>query len=259
MDTEQTEQQQAPVEAPAPKPDDGIDELLSQFAAETKQPEPAAEPEGTVSNDELDKLLNSLGPDPRLSELEQQLGTANGELQALRQAEYDRQEEKAFDTFCAAIRDQVQADNLPERWIEDKCISLAVKDRAILDAWRYRNVDRNGADRALRQVEEAINFLQRNPAQADPQKLAALQERGHQLGLAYNARAILTRLERAVIKEAKAHKVYDAQVSEDRAAVAAAIRGANAPVPAEAPPNLGQMDTQQYRAYLKSLGITTGF
>jgi hypothetical protein len=247
---------EAPVEAPADSRDASIDELLAQYDAETKQPEPTAEPESTVGGDEIDRLLADLGPDPKVAELEGQLGTANDELNSLRQAEYERAEQQAFDTFCAAIRDQIPRDNgLPERWVEDRLISMAVNDksRTALDAWNYRNVDRNAVDQQLRQVEEAVNHLQRTGA--DPQKLAQLQELGTRLGHAFNSAAILTRLERAVIREAKAHKVYDPDVSADRNLVAQSVRDAGVGYVAPPPPNFGRMTDAEFRKWkLTNLG-----
>ncbi len=53
----------------------------------------------------------------------------------------------------------------------------------------------------------------------------------------------------------KFDRVPDLQVTEDRAAVVAAVRGASTKAPVEKPPNLGQMSDAEFRQYTRQFGF----
>ena len=79
---------------------------------------------------------------------------------------------------------------------------------------------------------------------------------GNKLGLMMNSRKLLNGAWADVVKRArKVAPPIDEEMTATRAEISAAVRGASAPIPAERPPNLGAMSTQEYRRYLATLGI----
>jgi hypothetical protein len=133
---------------------------------------------------------------------------------------------------------------------------MAVKNPALVQAFQNRNCDRAAVDAELRKVETALAAMKRNPylaQQVGEEGVRQLFVRGHQLGAMLNAKEMISRARRDVIRKGKAVPgPIDDFATETRAAVAAAVRGAGGKVQTEPMPKLGGLSQAEYRNYVKS-------
>jgi hypothetical protein len=227
------------------EPVDPLDAALAEFEASR----PLGEPEksgASFANDPaglekaIAELLGPPAPDPKVQALE-------GELGALRAEQYRQQELTAFNKFSDAITKQIPPGSVPDDFVETH-LKAAAHDPEIQLAWQYRNEDRTKVGIELSRVEDTLTRIQRGQVTATPQQTQALQ----QYGIALNSAAILSRVERSVLKSARGFpKAIDETATADRNMVAAAIRDGRQPTGYKPPPpELGKMSSQEYRKYL---------
>src|SRR5207248_10350085 len=108
-------------------------------------------------------------------------------------------------------------------------------------AWDLRGTDRASASAELARVQLALAQLQRDP-NADPQKVAELNQYGYKLQVAVNSPAILRKVSLDILNEArKIPPAIDEDATAWRAEIAAAMKGATAKVQPEPPPQYGKM------------------
>jgi hypothetical protein len=190
-------------EASAPSPVDEIDALISEFEQKTAEAEQAAAPDSTpVSDDELNNLLSGLDADKnRVTELE-------GQLNSLRSEVFVQQELAAIDKFCGEVQAQCGV-NVPEDYAKHSLLSMAATDANLMVAWQYRGLTNEQlaqADREFRELEALHYRAMQTPDNGDPprqQAIAWMEQRGAQLDLMMNSRAILTNARRSVVKRAE--------------------------------------------------------
>src|SRR5262249_9427822 len=109
----------------------------------------------------------------------------DGEINALRAAEFQRQERAAFEKFSSELQDQL-GPNIPSDYAKTSLLAMAAQDRNLEAAWRYRgltNEELATADRKFRQLE-ALHFQVQHSPDTDPRKpqtLAMLEQRGREL------------------------------------------------------------------------------
>jgi hypothetical protein len=237
--------------ADTPAPEQTLDDILSEFDKATAQPTPDP---GHVG--EIDQILAAYGDTSKLDAQNEVVDSLRGEIDALKAAEYERQEQAAFDRYAGEVQSRLPK-HLPEDYAKASMLAAAAQDPNLLAAWRYRNVDRNAADQEFRRLEALHRQISLAPD--DPRKaetLRQLEAQGWQIGLAMNAKDILRRAERDLIRRAEEHKVYDHEATQTRLDVAQAMRGASAKLTPEPPPRLGNLSDNEYRNYLKELGIS---
>jgi hypothetical protein len=239
-----------PADTPA-SPTDEIDRILSEWDQAVK-PQESLEPE-QIPGAPSDPLADY----NQLLEAQGRNGQLQGEVNALKRAEYERQEQQAFDKYAGEIQSRLPK-HLPDDYAKASMLAAAAQDSNLLAAWRYRNLDRNVVEAELNRLEalhKEISLGPDHPKKADT--LRELERQGWQAGLALNSREILRRAERDLIKRAEEHKVYDQDIMQTRFDIAQAMRGASAPVNfKEPPPRLGNMTDREYREYLKQFGIS---
>jgi hypothetical protein len=265
---EQQREETVPAEAPSALPSDApigttpvsddFQSLLDEFDAVTgKQAEEVPEPEsntGTVPN--LDQQLQELlGPqhDPadrqRITDLE-------GELNSVRAAELERQARADFEGFSKKLQAEL-GPNVDEQFARTNLLAMAAENPALEHAWRYRNLtdaERKAADAEFQQLEVLYHRVQNAPN--DPRKaqaIAALEQRGQQLGLMMNAHKILNNVWRDVQKRAaKVPPPIDTDATELRAEIAFQMKQGQGPavIPGEKP-NFGIMDDRTFKDYTK--------
>jgi hypothetical protein len=247
---------------PAPEPT--VDDILSEYDQATAL-QPTPDPAQTEQN--IDQILQEWGLDSQtqdnaqLLEAQSRNGQLQAEVNALKRAEYERQEQQAFDKYAGEIQSRLPK-HLPDDYAKASMLSAAAQDPNLLAAWRYRNVDRNAAEAEFNRLEALHRQISLAPD--DPKKtetLRELEKRGWQLGLALNARDILRRAERDLIRRAEEHKAIDVDASLDRAMIAQAIKegGAGRAAPPQPEVRLGHLTTQEYRRHIKeNFGFDSG-
>ena len=191
--------------------DRSIDDLLAEYDAKTRQAEPAdnADADGNIPNGtnqdasgELDELLAQLsGPSPDQQRIEQ----LTGEIGSLRAAELERQSRADFDGFSKKLQAEL-GPNVDQDFARTYLLAAYADRPELAIVWANRHVtdeQLRAADREFQHLEVLYHQAQRAPD--DPRKqqaLAAMEQRGYQLGLLMNSRKILNDLWRDVQKRA---------------------------------------------------------
>ena len=220
--------------------------------------EPATDSNISAENVPTDQSLDQqiadlLGPDPGVSQLE-------GELNSVRQQELDRQSRSDFEGFSSKLQAEL-GPNVPDDYARTQLLAMASEKPELQVAWQYRHLtaeQRRAADLEFQQLEALYWKAQQAPD--DPRKaqaLAQMERRGQELGLMMNAQKILNSAWRDVQKRAeKVKPPISEEATQIHMDVAAAVRGASAPVNMkEPPPELGKMDDQTFRRWkLENLG-----
>ena len=233
----------------APAPDNDLDSLLAQWDATVGKAEPATDavPEQNLSSEQTlnQQIADLLGPDPKVAELQ-------GRVDSLRAEEYRRGELRAFNEMAADLQQHMPSWAPPD-YAEAKLKALA-HDQTISLAWELRNTDRDAAKQELLKVRWEL--MQPNTA-ADPKRVQELQQYGARLEIAVNANAILRKARLDIINgAAKLPKPIDEDATQVHMDVAAAVRGASAPITPEPPPDLSKMSDAELRRYtLENFGF----
>jgi hypothetical protein len=241
------------VSSPPAPADDGIQALLDEYdranALQSDQT-PTTEEGGQARDNALDELIagfDNSADKQRIDELTQQ-------VDGYRTAEHRRSELEAFNEFSADLQTQLPP-HAPPDYAKLKLESLA-HDPVICAAWDLRNVDRKAASAELAKVTQAFLQLQANPA-ADQKRLQELREYGTRLEIAVQSPAILRKARNDILNAAnKLPKPIDEAATQVHMEVAAAVRGASAPVTPEPPPDLSKMSDAELRRYtLENFGF----
>ena len=258
---------QLPQEPVSPAPADSWDEVqaaLDEFDQKTRQPEQNQDsPEQSgdaASNDELDKLLADLsGPSPD----QQRITALEGEIGSLHAAELERQSRVDFEGFSKKLQAEC-GNNVDESFARTNLLAALAERPELGIVWQHRHV----TDEQLRAAElefQQLEVLHMRAQQApdDPRKqqaIAALEQRGYQLGLMLNSRKILNDVWRDVQKRAeKVKPPIDVEATADRAAVAFHVRQAHSGDIPEAPVRWGQLSGKDFRAkVIKDHGFDPG-
>jgi hypothetical protein len=235
-----------PEPSSAPAPNNDIDDALAEYEAANPPPvevDGEMQDEASAALRDMDASAVSGHADARIAELQNR----NAALEAHIHRE---QESAAFRGFASDLQKQLP-EHLPADYAETSLMALGAQNPELAFAWDNRNADRRAADLELTRVERALTQLQQSP-NARPQQIAALTEYGYKLGLILNAPKILQHASAEIVRRGKAHVNYDPDLSADRMAVAAAVRGASGPVDFKEPsPDYSQMDSVEGRRKVK--------
>jgi hypothetical protein len=255
--------------APGDQPD--LDHYLKEF--ETGLSRPAAQPAdqsspatGAAPRGDIDAMLDDIarqGSGPGQSPLFTHGADVHQQLQAQEQFNSLQNENLQLRGHIQAAADQRDLDrltgqlqsklpdHLPPDYAATALKSMALDHPELVIAFDARHVNRAAIDRELRQVEQTLSQLQRNPNGADPQQIAELTQYGRRLGCMLNSREILKRATRAVIKAAEGHRPIDPEATAEHDAVAAAVRGQSGKAQPEPPPNFGNMSDKELSKYTR--------
>jgi hypothetical protein len=228
---------------------DELDRLLAEFdagvkTAPEKQPEPSAA-------DELDRILNEPAP--------QQQQPAAGEVEARARALFEQERyrgelREAFNNHCAKGQARLP-DNLPDDYFRSELLAMSTTDPRLEIAFEASLYSPAAIRAELARVIVGLDHARLNP-NATPEVIQALEQQVRQWQVADQARTILRQAESAIVQKANRRANIDPDVTADRAAVVAAMKGAGAKMNgAEPPPNLGHMTDQEFRSYKASLGF----
>jgi len=256
------EEQPHDVAAPdTPAPEQSIDDLLAEFDRATATPEPANTenpPDGGISTDQSvdQQIADLLGPAPKIAELQSQ-------VDAFKASEFQAQERQAAERWAAELQEVVASSNpnVENDFVIRELKVLSADNPGVLEAaWQYRNL--SDADLAIAKRDFAA--AERLYAQAvaapdtDPRKKEALrflEQRGAQLQAMLSARSVIRSAHNQIRKRADSVKApYDPDVSATREEIAHLMKEGGSG--RERPPvQLGNLSDQEYRAYLKQIGI----
>jgi hypothetical protein len=232
---------QKPDDAPVTEGDgvgqDELAQLLEEFdranapKAELEQSGDNVSQDGQVQDSELDRLIADLSqPSPD----QQRITELTGQVDSLRAEEYRRGELQAFNDMAADLQQHMPS-WLPPDYAEMRLKALA-HDNTVALAWELRNTDKAAASSELAKVTRAFLELKQNPT-ADPKRLEELQQYGAKLEIAINANGILRKARLDIINEVGRMKPpIDEDATQTHLDVAAAVRGAAAPVNMKEPP-----------------------
>src|SRR5262249_2760877 len=153
-----------------------------------------------------------------------------------------------FDKMASDLQSELPS-HLPSDYAANALWAAAAKDHNLVAAFEARKQDVKAAASQFAQLEALYNQLARdpNPDARKQEAIAWLQQQGQQLGIIMNSAEIIRRAKAAIIKTAKEHPAYDDEATQTRLAVAAAVRGASAPIMPDPPPNFGRMTDQEFR------------
>ena len=266
IDTEPEVVSQLPADVAPPAPADSWDSvqsLLDEFDRQTATPEHDSATEqgdgenGAATGDELDKILADLGG-PTADQ--KRIGELEGEIGSLRAAELDRKSRADFEGFAAKLQ-KTLGSNVDDSYARTNLLAAVTERPELGIVWQHRHV----TDAQLRMAEQEFQQLEVlhmrvQQAPDDPRKqqaVAALEQRGYQLGLMLNARKILDGVWRDVQKKAsKVLPMIDPDLSQIRDDVAWAVKSASAKAPPEPPVNFGRMTDKEFKEYTR---ISYGF
>jgi hypothetical protein len=242
----------APPVGTAPASSDDLDSLLAEFDAATSKPadEPAQDNTGQDAT-ELAKLIDDLGS----SQERQQIERLTDEIGSLRAAEADRQSRADFEGFAAKLQKEL-GPHVDERFARTNLLAALAERPELATVWQYRHASDEqlrAADREFRQLEALYNRTLAAPD--DPRKqqaIAALEQRGWQLGLMLNSRAILNKVWRDVQKKAsKVLPPIDVEATADHDMVAQSVRDGSTPILPEPPVKWGNLSAREGRERIK--------
>jgi hypothetical protein len=232
--------------APTPAEPDPLDKLLAEFDEGTKPavgtPEPA-QPQADPLQPRVDPTQDI---DARVAERWQAERAAAAEQAKVRDT---------FEQYCNSNQQRV-AEHLPSDYYRTEMIAASVTDPRLEVAIRAKafNVTPAAAAAEHDRVSREIVRLMINPT-ADPRAVQSLQSYLAELQIAYHGPTILAQHNAAILAKAN-RPLIDAQVTEDRIAVAAAVRGASqGKMPEEPAPDLGRLSEQEFREYKRGLGF----
>jgi len=272
MEVIKEEPETAPVEAPsalpsdapappigtAPAPSDSWDDvqqLLDEFDQKTATPEPEPVADENIADgnntstgagDDLDKWLSELGGGP--SQEQQQIERLTGEINSLREAEFNRYVQGQFDKFASDL--QRECENLD---VVKELKVMSVDRPELIDYWRYycrfNNQDRANARRELSQLD--VLYGRAKAAPDDPRKASALAQM-EQYGRHLQFIVIAPAKVRQVVNEMRsmnrrAPKDLDEIATADRDAVYQAIRDGSTPILPEPPVRWGNLSAKDGR------------
>jgi hypothetical protein len=227
-----------PIAAPTAEPPD-LETLLREFDDQT-QPRPGL----------LGRPVPEPQPEPQQQVAPEQLPLQNftAENAALREQYILEADRRDFADFVAHVHDKVPP-HVPRHDIENAMFREWATDPAVRAAWEYRGLHRE-ARHELARVEAAYRQLAGNPY-ADPAQVAGLRERGEWLFCVANSPAILARAERQIVERARKTPLpYDPVLTENRAILSHAVRGASTSTPPEAPaPRFDKMSDRELRQW----------
>jgi hypothetical protein len=251
------------VETSAPEPpssSDAIDQLVQDYEAANS---PAPKDEQPASDDWERQIAELLGPqsDPLQDLANEQaknqiaeLQGTNAQLLAERQREIDQRD---FDKLAADLQAELP-NHLPENHAANALWAAAARDPNLVAAFEARNLDAREAAARFAQLEALYNQLVRdpNPDARKQNAMAWLQQQGHQLGIIMNSARILQNAKATIVKQARAHPVYDDLATQTRMDVAAAVRGASAPLDLKEPePRWGSLTDNELRDITRKWGF----
>jgi hypothetical protein len=268
-DVIEREPEAAPAELPAdvatPAPADDLDQLLQEYEEKTRQaePEPTRGIENPASPDapveDVDDFLAGLNKDSqRATQLQGELDTLGGEV-------FRQQELAALDKFCGELQNQL-GPNLPDDYAKTSLLAMAAQDPNLEVAWKYRGLTNEqlaAADRQFRELE-ALHFKVMQTPDTDPRRQQAInwiEQRGRELGIAMNARAIIANARRSVLKRAESFKPIDIEATQLRDDIAFQMKQGQGPaVIPEAPVRWGSLSAREGREkVLKEFGFDPGW
>jgi hypothetical protein len=244
------------VAQPASTDSDPLDGLLSEYEAATKQADNAGDA-GEVEGDSglstdadvvafLDKMERD--SDARFSAADF-IDPRDQQINAMRAAEHQRMETEDFVKFGQEIMSKLPSGMPdPEGFVQDKLLALAATEPVVKLAFDLRKVPVDKARAEMAKLEYAWNMLQRTPNYPDAQAIAQqIQQRYQTAAVAANSKQIMFRVQQQIIKQAREQEKHriDPEATEDRNAVAAAVRGASTQLPPEPPPDFARMSDRE--------------
>jgi hypothetical protein len=238
-----------PADVAASTPEPSLDDLLAEYDRATAKPD--LEPDGSNQETDapvegVDSFLNSMTRDgERANQLQ-------GELDSLRGEVFRQQELAALDKFCGEVQNQL-GPNVPADYAKSSLLAMAAQDPNLEAAWRYRGLTNEQlaeADKEFREAE-ALHWKLTHSPDNDPRKqqaVAMLEQRGRELGLAMNARAIISNARRSVLKRAESFKPIDIEATQLRDDIAFQMKQGQGPaVIPEAPVQWGRLSGKEFR------------
>jgi hypothetical protein len=227
-----------------------LDELLSEVGDATPAPADGVDP--------LDAILGTTADQQQFDALQQREQQLSAELQEARAREHLRQEKEAFAEFSREIISKMPEELADrENFVQTQLLALAVTEPNVRAAFDLRNAD---VEKATQQKAAAEHFytLLMNDWSNDPRKPALLQmlrQRYQEAEIALNAKTILSRAQRHIIDAGRraARGQIDPVATEDREAVAQAVRGAGGKAPPEPSPDVANMPTGEFESYKRKL------
>jgi hypothetical protein len=124
-----------------------------------------------------------------------------------------------------------------------------------MSAWFLRNADKDKARQQKAVAEHNYQMLMRVAGNdlRKPQAIAYLQQQWLEADVALRSKDILFRAGQKIISAGRraAEGQISKEATEDRDAVAQAVRGASHELPPEPPPNFGSMSDRELAAWKK--------
>jgi hypothetical protein len=253
---------QASPDATPEESDSDFDSLLTQFDTETKAHSEAEEiiTQATAGSgpDPLDELLREASANDPANANNVALDASHAELAAMRQKEWQRNEEAEFGQFASDLINRMP-ETLPNaaEYVRDKLLSRATMDAEVRAAWELRKIPPEEAKQERLRCEVAWDVLMRDQS-GDPRKAQAMQviQRRYAIAnAALTSKSVLAKLQNDMIRDARrfAERIPDPEASFDRELVAQAVRSASGTAPAEPPPDVAHMSDKELREYKRSL------
>jgi hypothetical protein len=230
---------------------ESLDALLAEYDEGTKAP-----PEQPQQNNVAERNIIS---DPLAEQrLDSALSGIDREIEAKARGFYEQERHKAelaqaFEGHVAGIQAKLP-EYIPESFARDSLIAMATSDPRLEVAFRAASmgVNRPQIMAELDRVNFAIQHASRNPT-ADPNVIPQLQQMAHELSIAFHAHTILRQAEAEIVKRANARPPIDPDLTADRAAVIASLKGASQPFDAKEPaPRFSTMGEAEFRNFTRS-------
>jgi hypothetical protein len=241
--------------------DDPIASSLAEYDAAVGTPEVSLEEDGGdnagMADSDLSGFLEQLEAESAarhandnlmVSDREQELSAA---LQESNRREFERVEKEAFAEYARDTISKLPAELLDrEQFVQDKLLALSVTEPVVRAAFDLRNADLEKAAQQKQAAEHYYALVMQDKSN-DPRKpaiIAALKERYQQAEIALNAKNILARAQQHIIDAGRkaARGQIDSLATEDRNAVAMAVKGASGHVPAGPPEDYSSMSTPEF-------------
>jgi hypothetical protein len=259
-----------PAEAPAADPEPELEELLQQFDAQIRKPEPAAEPpaeELTGELDELERLVSPRYEDGRAppppqgdspQEIEQRL---RGEIRNEYQREWERLDfERSVTDFARDVQTKRCPESTPPNYVENELRRMDKEDPTLGFAWYAIRIgaDPNWCRNELENVRRAASMIHPASPTAGAYR-QQLENYAGELYVAINARQIVRTAVGRVVSQARAAAArgrLDENATEARAAINYYMRGASSGDVVMKEPELdwGSLELPEFRREVRKLG-----